>query len=119
MEIRVKPRIALTVGLPTDIAEMDLVHFWRKYLTEAKSIPPVVVNDGPLLENVATAGNINLAKIPTPRWHEDDGYRASGSLVIRYWPLPFSSTNSTSTFSPVAWCKTSPSSRELTVMLKG
>ena len=77
-------RIALTVGLPPDIAEMDLVHFWRKYLNEAKSIPPLVVKDGPLLDIVATAGEINLAKIPTPRWHEDDGgpYIGTGVMVI-------------------------------------
>jgi hypothetical protein len=77
-------RIALTFGLPEDTTEMGLVHFWRKYLNEAKSIPPKVVETGPLMENVATGKKINLRKIPTPKWHEDDGgpYIGTGVMVV-------------------------------------
>lgn len=77
-------RIALTFGLSPDIVEMDLVHFWRKYLTEAKSIPPVTVKNGPLLENVAEGRDINIRKIPAPRWHQGDGgpYIGTGVMVV-------------------------------------
>lgn len=77
-------RIALTFGLPEDTTEMDLVHFWRKYLKEAKTIPPKVVETGPLMENVMTGKHINLRKIPTPKWHEDDGgpYIGTGVMVV-------------------------------------
>src|SRR6266446_9580279 len=36
-------RIALTMGLPAESSEIDLVNYWRRYLTEAKSIPPAPV----------------------------------------------------------------------------
>ena len=77
-------RIALTFGMSPDATEMDLVNYWRNYLAEAKSIPPVTVKTGPLLENVMTGKDINLAKIPTPKWHEDDGgpYIGTGVMVI-------------------------------------
>src|SRR5919108_1198791 len=40
-------RIALTMGMPANASEIDLVNYWRGYLTEAKSIPPVTVKSGP------------------------------------------------------------------------
>jgi 3-polyprenyl-4-hydroxybenzoate decarboxylase len=77
-------QIALTFGMPVDSSEMDLVKYWRHYLGEAKAIPPVVVETGPVFENVATGKDINLAKIPAPKWHEDDGgpYIGTGCMVV-------------------------------------
>ncbi len=77
-------RIALTFGMPAESTEMDLVHFWRKYLEEAKAIPPAAVKTGPILENVLSGKDVNLAKIPTPLWHEDDGgpYIGTACMVI-------------------------------------
>ena len=42
-------RINLTVGLPIDGSAIELVSFWRKYMKDARSIPPVTVTSGPLL----------------------------------------------------------------------
>src|SRR5688500_17843158 len=77
-------QIALTFGMSADSTEMDLVNYWRKYLDESKAIPPVTVETGPVFENVATGKDINLAKIPAPKWHEDDGgaYIGTGCMVI-------------------------------------
>jgi UbiD family decarboxylase len=77
-------RIALTFGMPADSTEMDLVHYWRKYLEESKTVPPVTVKSGPILENVTSGKEVNLAKIPTPLWHEDDGgpYIGTACMVI-------------------------------------
>src|SRR6266481_275880 len=36
-------RINLTLGLPADASEMELVGYWRKYMKEGKTIPPVTV----------------------------------------------------------------------------
>src|SRR5262244_4487052 len=63
-------RINLTLGLPLDGSPMELVSWWRRYMKEAKSIAPVTVDSGPLLENVATGKEIDITAIPTPRWHE-------------------------------------------------
>jgi UbiD family decarboxylase len=77
-------RINLTLGLAADSSEIKLVEYWRKYMKEAKAIPPVTVKSGPVLENVSTGKDINLLKIPTPKWHEHDGgyYIGTGCMVI-------------------------------------
>src|SRR5499433_2432573 len=77
-------RINLTLGMSADATEMDLVRFWRRYMKEAKTIPPVTVTAGAVLENVSEGGAIDLLKIPTPRWHEHDGgyYIGTGCMVI-------------------------------------
>ena len=77
-------RIALTMGMPANATEIDLVNYWRRYLTEAKSIPPVTVKSGPILEHVYSGGDVNLGKIPVPKWHELDGgpYIGTACMVI-------------------------------------
>ena len=45
-------RIHLTLGNSGDAGAMSLVHFWRNYMKAAKTIPPVNVKTGALLENV-------------------------------------------------------------------
>ena len=45
-------RINLTLGMPIDGSPIELVSYWRKYMKEARSIAPVTVTSGPLLENV-------------------------------------------------------------------
>src|SRR5580704_16907222 len=47
-------RINLTLGLPADGGEMDLVRYWRNYMKNTETIPPVTVARGPLMENTAT-----------------------------------------------------------------
>ena len=77
-------RINLTLGMPIDGSAIELVSYWRKYMKEARSIPPVTVKSGPLLENVSTGKDVNIQTIPTPRWHEHDGgyYIGTGCMVI-------------------------------------
>src|SRR5262249_41291920 len=59
------------------------VRYWRKYMKDAKTIPPVTVANGALLENVKTGDDIDLFAIPVPRWHEHDGgyYIGTGDMV--------------------------------------
>jgi 4-hydroxy-3-polyprenylbenzoate decarboxylase len=77
-------RIALTLGLPENTTEIELVRFWRNYFKQAPAIEPTPVNTGPVLENVFTGGDIDLLTIPTPRWHELDGgyYIGTACMVI-------------------------------------
>jgi UbiD family decarboxylase len=77
-------RINLTLGLPADGSEIELVQYWRKYMKEARTIPPVTVKSGPVMENVTSGKDINILKIPTPKWHEHDGgyYIGTGCMVI-------------------------------------
>src|SRR5215469_5516304 len=46
-------RISLTLGLPLESSEMALVSYWRKYMKEGKTLPPVTVPTGLLMQNVA------------------------------------------------------------------
>src|SRR5262245_22086952 len=77
-------RINLTLGLPIDGSAIELVSYWRKYMKEAKSIAPVTVKTGPLMDHVSSGRDVNIQKIPTPRWHEHDGgyYIGTGCMVI-------------------------------------
>src|SRR6516225_4539992 len=77
-------RINITLGLPLDGSPIELVSYWRKYMKEARSIAPVTVKSGPLLDNVSSGKDMNIQSIPTPRWHEHDGgyYIGTGCMVI-------------------------------------
>src|ERR1700724_3074055 len=81
-------RINLTLGLPLEASNMALVNYWRKYMKEGKTIPPVTVPTGLLMQNVSRGADINLLKIPAPKWHEHDGgyYIGTGCMVIMRHP---------------------------------
>jgi 4-hydroxy-3-polyprenylbenzoate decarboxylase len=78
------PRINMTIGLPAQSREVDLVEFWRRYMRDMKSIPPRAVERGLIQENVQTGDAIDLTCIPTPRWHEKDGgyFIGTGCMVV-------------------------------------
>jgi len=59
-------RINLTVGVPMDGSAIELVSYWRKYMKEARSIAPITVKSGPLMENVSSGKDVNIQSIPTP-----------------------------------------------------
>ena len=77
-------RIALTLGLPANTSQVDLVRFWRDYMRDAPTVPPTEVNTGALLENSFEGDDVDLLTIPAPRWHEGDGgyFIGTGCMVI-------------------------------------
>ena len=77
-------RLALTLGLPTDLEGRDLAWAWQRQNSEIKPIPPKEVSIGPIMENVLSGDDIDLTKFPAPRWHALDGgrYIGTGCLVI-------------------------------------
>src|SRR5215472_11176036 len=77
-------RVNITLGLRPDTSATDLVLYWRRYMKEAHAIAPVTVQTGPLLQNVRTGADIDIFKIPVPRWHEHDGgyYIGTGDMVV-------------------------------------
>jgi UbiD family decarboxylase len=78
------PRINLTIGMPAAAKEIDLVQFWRRYMKEMKSIPPIIVAKGLVQENVKGGNELDLLQIPTPKWHERDGghFIGTGCMVV-------------------------------------
>jgi 4-hydroxy-3-polyprenylbenzoate decarboxylase len=75
-------RINITLGLDPDARPNDLIQYWRRYMKEARAIAPVTVQGGPVMENVLTGNDIDIFKIPVPRWHEHDGgyYIGTGAM---------------------------------------
>lgn len=79
-----RKRLALTLDMPAGETKMDFVRLWRERYKKIKPIPPKIVKDSPLLENVYKDKDIDLLKFPTPKWHELDGgrYIGTGSIDI-------------------------------------
>ena len=72
-------RAALALGLSPDISRTELVARWKSILRELKPVPPRVVADGPLSENVRNGESVDMTLFPAPRWHELDGGRYIGT----------------------------------------
>ncbi len=79
-----RKRLALTLDMPAGETKMDFVRLWRERYKKIKPIPPKVVKDSPLFENVYRDKDIDLLKFPTPKWHELDGgrYIGTGSIDV-------------------------------------
>ncbi|MGH3758321.1 UbiD family decarboxylase [Actinophytocola sp.] len=77
-------RVALMVGFPTGLSKADYCDLWRTRLQDLPDVPPKVVTDGPLLENVFADDQVDLLRFPVPRWHDKDGgrYIGTGDAVI-------------------------------------
>ena len=77
--INTPARSGLTVGMPADAAPIELVARWKELLKNVRPIPPRVLSNGPILENVKTGDEIDMTIFPTPHWHELDGGRYIGT----------------------------------------
>lgn len=78
-------RLALILGLPEPNHPLDVVRAYRDRMrAEFSLIPPRVVKDGPILENVLRDDAVDILKFPVPKLHELDGGRYIGTddLVI-------------------------------------
>src|SRR3989338_6577814 len=77
-------RLGLSLGIPPDLAPLEFVKEWRKKSSGVKLIPPRVVKEGPVLENVRRGKDVDLFSFPAPRWFELDGgrYIGTGSVNI-------------------------------------
>lgn len=80
-------RIALALGLPFSERGIDLVKGWRERTARGISpLPPRLVEEVPLKENLHTGAEVDLYEFPAPRWHELDGGRYIGTadaVIVR------------------------------------
>jgi 4-hydroxy-3-polyprenylbenzoate decarboxylase len=72
-------RVALTLGLPRGLSKVDLADAWRNKIKGLRPQPPVLVNDGPIFENVRRGEEVDMTIFPTPKWHPGDGGRYIGT----------------------------------------
>ena len=78
-------RLAIVLGFPEPETEMDFVQAYRDRMRgDFKLIPPQLVKEGPVLENIDRGDDVDLWKFPVPFVHEQDGGRYIGTddLVI-------------------------------------
>ena len=75
-------RAALTTNLPTDITRNEFIAAWKERLNNPTLIPPQYVDESPLYENVFTGNDIDVLKLPVPKWHDEDGGRYIGTAHV-------------------------------------
>ena len=77
-------RVALGLGLPLELKALELIRAWKDKLAALKPIAPVYVKSGPVKENIVLGKDVDILKLPTPKWHEHDGgrYIGTGCMVI-------------------------------------
>ena len=71
-------RLAMMFGLPLDTPVRELVKICRTIFTER--VPPVIVDSGPVKQNIVTGDDIDLLKFPVPKWNRRDG----GRYILTY-----------------------------------
>ncbi len=81
-------RVALTLGLPADVPEKELIAAARKklqgWLENLDKFKPRTVKEGPVLENIKKGNEINVLQFPSPKWHRKDvgRYIGTGHCII-------------------------------------
>ena len=78
-------RQKLVHGCPPEIGEADAVRWWNAQLKSFRPVPPVVVKDAPIKQNVQQGSDVDLNAFPWVRWHEKDGgsYMCATATVTR------------------------------------
>ncbi|MBI2303591.1 MAG: UbiD family decarboxylase [Chloroflexi bacterium] len=75
-------RTALTLGMPLDYSPMGFVKAMGERIKNIKPIPPQVVGEGPVMENIRYGDDIDLLEFPAPFHHELDGGRYLGTACV-------------------------------------
>ena len=57
-------RLGLSLGMPQNLSSMEFVSEWRRRSKDLKHIPPRVVRDGPVLENIQRGKDVNILIFP-------------------------------------------------------
>ncbi|MBI2954445.1 MAG: UbiD family decarboxylase [Chloroflexi bacterium] len=75
---------ALTLGLAEGTDVLNMTREIRDKMRDIQRIPPEVLDNGPVLENVHTGDDVDLFEFPVPKWHELDGgpYIGTGDMVV-------------------------------------
>lgn len=81
-------RMALTLNLPTNLKRVEILRELKERWPKLKPIPPKVIKDGPVMENIQRGKDIDVLKFPAPKYHEFDGgrYIGTGSVTITQDP---------------------------------
>lgn len=77
-------RTALAVGLPVGLSRSDYNKLGSAKWSSLTPIPPSIVPEGPVLENLQEEDAVDLTRFPRPWWHDGDGgaYLGTADAVI-------------------------------------
>ncbi len=81
-------RLGVTLRMGSDFTNADLVRTLRgkpiEWEGKAPDLPPEVLPDGPIKENVLLGDQVDLMRFPTPFWHKYDGgrYLGTGDAIV-------------------------------------
>src|SRR5207253_9763899 len=70
------------LGLPVAIERRPLMDRFLELTEQGRALPPRVVRDGPVMENVLRGDAVDVLKFPSPQWHPLDGGRYLGTGVV-------------------------------------
>lgn len=70
-------RIAITLGKEPTTSFKEIVNVFKDRV--ANPVPPVLVEKGPIQENILIGDNVNLLKLPVPWWNREDAGRYIGT----------------------------------------
>ena len=80
-------RLAIALQKPTHYTLCDLAREWKDIMRKTKEvIPAQEVKVGPVMENIVEGEDVDLSKLPAPRFYEKDGGRYIGTaafMIIR------------------------------------
>ena len=66
-------RIALTFGFDSKYTLKETTKGIQNKLKNRDGIPPKIVKNGPILENIQEGKDVDVTLFPSPLWHEKDG----------------------------------------------
>ncbi len=66
-------RVRMMFGLPKDASIADMMQTARYFYNQR--VPPRIVETGPIKQNILKGKDIDIHRIPAPRWHRLDGGR--------------------------------------------
>jgi len=68
-----KEQVALLLGLAPETSSKDIIRHLKEIYR--RPVPPVLVDTGPVKENILTGDDIDLYEFPAPQWHYMDAGR--------------------------------------------
>lgn len=77
-------RMALVLGFPKNTPQAKLIKHCAKKFKER--VKPMILNTGPVKENILKGEEVNLYELPVPKWHHLDGGRfidTFGGVITR------------------------------------
>jgi 4-hydroxy-3-polyprenylbenzoate decarboxylase len=71
--IGTRKRLAMALGFQKDTHFREMVEFLRRSFKE--QLKPIILDRGPVKENIIKGNDVNFYEFPVPKWHHWDGGR--------------------------------------------